>query len=91
MQGVDKSQELNNSTSRLQKTAEIKQAAESELMTVKKSDRLKLVKDIDEMKSKLNEIELKLGEVGSHYLFCSFFFFFFACMNATNRQVLSYT
>ncbi|XP_022143133.1 vesicle-associated protein 2-2-like [Momordica charantia] len=60
--GVDKSQELNNSTSRLQKTAEIKQAAESELMTVKKSDRLKLVKDIDEMKSKLNEIELKLGE-----------------------------
>lgn len=63
--GVDGSLELNNGKSRLQKTDEIKQAAESEPVTVKKPEQLKLVKDIDEMKSKLNEIELKLGEAQS--------------------------
>ncbi|XP_022946279.1 vesicle-associated protein 2-2-like isoform X2 [Cucurbita moschata] len=59
---VDESLELNNSVSRLQKSAEIKKAAELDLVTLKKAEQLKLVKDIEEMKSKLNEIELKLGE-----------------------------
>ncbi|CAK9314905.1 unnamed protein product [Citrullus colocynthis] len=59
---VDETLELNDSMSRLQKAAEIKQAAELESVTLKKAEQLKLVKDIDEMKSKLNEIELKLGE-----------------------------
>lgn len=78
--GVDESLGLNNSLLRLQKTTEIKQAAELEPMTVKKVEQLKLVKDIDEMKSKLNEIQLKLGEVSFDFLLCfSFFFFFFCC------------
>ncbi|XP_022999361.1 vesicle-associated protein 2-2-like isoform X3 [Cucurbita maxima] len=59
---VDESLELNNSVSGLQKSAEIRKAAELDLVTLKKAEQLKLVKDIDEMKSKLNEIELKLGE-----------------------------
>ncbi|XP_023522079.1 vesicle-associated protein 2-2-like isoform X2 [Cucurbita pepo subsp. pepo] len=59
---VDESLELNNGVSRLQKSAEIKKAAELDLVTLKKAEQLKLVKDIEEMKSKLNEIELKLGE-----------------------------
>lgn len=48
---------------RLQKTAEIKQGTELEPVKLKKAEQLQLVKDIDEMKSKLHEIELKLGEV----------------------------
>ncbi|XP_038890494.1 vesicle-associated protein 2-2-like [Benincasa hispida] len=59
---VDETLELNNRMSRFQKTAEIKQAAELEPVTLKRAEQLKIVKDIDEMKSKLNEIELKLGE-----------------------------
>ncbi|KAL0552597.1 hypothetical protein IC582_011715 [Cucumis melo] len=59
---VDKSLELNNSMPRLQKTAEIKQGTELEPVKLKKAEQLQLVKDIDEMKSKLHEIELKLGE-----------------------------
>lgn len=68
---VDETLELNDSMSRLQKAAEIKQAAELESVTLKKAEQLKLVKDIDEMKSKLNEIELKLGEVIFYCLLCS--------------------
>lgn len=67
---ADESLELNNSMSRLQKTAEIKQGTELEPLKLKKAEQLQLVKDIDEMKSKLHEIELKLGEVIFYCLLC---------------------
>ena len=83
---VDESLELNNGVSRLQKSAEIKKAAELDLVTLKKAEQLKLVKDIEEMKSKLNEIELKLGEVSFESLLCfSCVFAAFTCRNITNR------